>query len=238
MASGVHGDVLDGLGRRIAAGEPAPGSVLTLAQLESEARASRTVVREAVRVLESLGMLVSRRRVGITVQPRDHWDALAPALIRWNLAGPYRQQQLEALMELRVAVEPTAARLAARRATPAQRDELRRLAERLRDLGVGGRADAEAFMETDVDFHRVLLRASGNPQLAALEAPVAEELRGRTRLGLHPSVPAPGTLDQHLAVALAVAAGDADAAERHSRAHLHGVWNEISADAGVRELRA
>lgn len=228
MVQGMHGDVLDALGRRAAAGELAPGDVLTLAQLEAEHGASRTVVREAVRVLESLGILASRRRVGITVQPREQWDSLAPAVIRWNLAGPGRQQQLEALMELRVAVEPTAARLAAARATAAQRDELRALAERLRDLGLRGRADSEEFMEADVDFHRALLRASANPQLAALEAPVSEELRGRTRLGLHPRVPAPGTLDEHLAVALAIAAGEQDDAERLSRAHLLGVWSEIT----------
>ncbi|MBO3662136.1 FadR/GntR family transcriptional regulator [Microbacterium stercoris] len=228
MVQGMHGDVLDAIGRRAAAGALAPGDVLTLAQLEAEHGASRTVVREAVRVLESLGILTSRRRVGITVQPREQWDALAPAVIRWNLAGPGRRQQLEALMELRVAVEPTAARLAATRATPAQRDELRALAERLRDLGLTGRADSDEFMEADVDFHRALLRASGNPQLAALEGPVSEELRGRTRLGLHPRVPAPGTLDEHLSVALAIAAGEPDDAERLSRAHLLGVWSEIA----------
>lgn len=230
MVQGMHGDVLDALGGRIAAGELAPGDVLTLAQIEAESGASRTVVREAVRVLESLGMLTSRRRVGITVQPREGWDAFAPSLIRWNLAGPQRQQQLEALMELRVAVEPMAARLAALRATPAQRDELRALAEHLRDLGRRGLADTEEFMEADVDFHRALLRASANPQLAALEDPVSEVLRGRTRLGLHPRVPAAGTLDEHLAVALAVAAGDADDAERHSSTHLRGVWDEIAAE--------
>src|SRR3546814_18245989 len=60
--------LLDDLGTRIVSGELAPGTVLTLAGLETRYLVSRTVIREAVRVLEAMGMLRSRRRVGVTVQ--------------------------------------------------------------------------------------------------------------------------------------------------------------------------
>lgn len=230
MAGGTHRDVLDELGRRITAGRVPPGSVLTLAGIEQDQGASRTVVREAIRVLESMGMVESRRRVGITVRPREDWDAFDRQLITWNLEGPFRQQQLEALAELRVAAEPMAARLAARRATPAQRAELRRLAERLVDLGGRGQGASEPYLEADVRFHALLLASSGNPHLAALERPVQAVLEGRTRLGLTPAVPVEGTLEEHMRVALAIAAGDADAAERHSRAHMRTVWGELASD--------
>ncbi|MCP2031139.1 DNA-binding FadR family transcriptional regulator [Okibacterium sp. HSC-33S16] len=230
MATGMHGDVLNELGGRIAAGNPQPGSVLKLALLEKELSASRTVIREAIRVLENMGMVASRRRVGITVQPREKWDALDPSLIRWTLHGPLRQQQLESLMELRVAVEPMAARLAAERATPAQRAELLRVAERLHDLGKRGLGQSPEYLEVDLAFHTLLLTSSANPLLVALETPVREELAGRTHLGLHPTVPAPGTLEQHLVIAQAIAAGDGDEAEAHSRAHLLGVWREIAVE--------
>ena len=134
MVDNVHETVLDSLGTRIAAGDPAPGASFTLADLEAEYDASRTTAREAVKVLESIRMVSSRRRIGITVRPREEWDALDEHLIRWNLAGPFRQHQFEALLELRVAVEPLAARLTAIRATDAQRAELLRLAEG-RDVG-------------------------------------------------------------------------------------------------------
>lgn len=227
MPRGLHGDVLDDLGGRIASGALADGAVITLASLEETYGASRTVVREAVRVLESMGMLASRRRVGITVQPRERWDALDPKLVRWMLGGPERQQQLEALMELRVAVEPTAAALAAQRASGAQRTELVRLAQVMADLGNRGLGDTEPYLDADLAFHSLLLLASGNPLFAALEQPVREELSGRLRLGMHPPFPAPGTLEQHAQVAADVAAGDPSAAERHSREHLRGVWSEI-----------
>ncbi|WP_437584216.1 FadR/GntR family transcriptional regulator [Paramicrobacterium sp. CJ85] len=232
--AGIHSDVTDDLGARIAAGEFPPGSVFTLAQLEHDYGASRTVVREAVRVLESLGLVASRRRVGITVQPRDCWDAFAPQLIEWNLQGPFRRQQLSALMELRVAVEPTAARLAALRATPTQRAELRRLAAQLRAVGEAGHGTSDEFLAIDIAFHELLLRASGNPQLIALRNPVRDVLAGRARLGLNPRIPAPGTLEEHEAVAEAISDGDAAAAERHSRSHMHGVWDEIQVDDSLR----
>ncbi|MFC0675109.1 FadR/GntR family transcriptional regulator [Brachybacterium hainanense] len=228
MTLGMHRDVLDDLGGRIAAGDPPPGSVLTLSGLEQRTGASRTVVREAVRVLESLGMVTSRRRVGITVQPREHWDAFSPQLIGWNLHGPFRQQQLEALAELRVAAEPMAAHLAARRATAAQRAELRRLADVLVDLGERGLGDTEPYLAADVRFHALLLAASGNPQLAALARPVQAVLEGRTRLGMTPGVPAPGTLEEHLQLALAIGEGDAESAEQHSRTHMRTVWGELA----------
>ena len=101
---GSHSDVLETLGRRIATGELPEGRILTLADLELEHGASRTVIREAVRVLESRGMLASRRRVGITVLPHAEWDAFDAAVIRWNLAGPRRQEQLAMLTELRGAM--------------------------------------------------------------------------------------------------------------------------------------
>ena len=233
MAGGMHSDVTSDLGERIAAGEIAPGAVLTLAQLEADYDASRTVVREAVRVLESIGLVTSRRRVGITVQPREAWDAYSPRLIAWNLSGPFRQQQLEALMEVRVAVEPTAALLAARRATPAQRAELRRLAVRLRAIGDAAGGASDEFLEADVAFHDLLLQASGNPQIAALRGPIREVLTGRSRLGMTPATPAAGTLEEHEQVAAAITAGDGEAAERHSRTHMRVVWSEILADGSL-----
>lgn len=230
MAIGVHGDVLDDLGSRIASGDPQPGAVFTLAQLERDYGASRTVVREAVRVLESIRMVASRRKVGITVLPREQWDAFDPHLIQWNLRGRFRQQQLEALMELRVTVEPMAARLAAARATSAQRAELLRLAERLNTLGQTGKGDSEEYLAADLAFHGTLLAASGNPLLTALETPVHEVLSGRAKLGLTPGIPAEGTLEDHLLTARAIAEGDRDAAERHSRSHMMTVWSEIASD--------
>ncbi|TQL04608.1 FadR/GntR family transcriptional regulator [Cellulomonas sp. SLBN-39] len=231
MGKGLHGGVLDRLGRRIAAGDLPAGTVLTLAGLEAELGVSRTVVREAVRVLEAVGMVTSRQRVGITVQPEDAWHALDPQVIQWRLAGPGRYRQLVELTELRLAVEPTAARLAARYADAPTRARLVELADRLHALGADEQAASAAYLDADVAFHTVLLRAGGNPLLGMLGGAVTEVLAGRAALGLMPEVPAEQSLDGHRAVALAVAQGEEDEAERQTRAVVEEVWRAVVAAA-------
>lgn len=231
MGKGLHGGVLDRLGRRIAAGDLPAGTVLTLAGLEAELGVSRTVVREAVRVLEAVGMVTSRQRVGITVQPEDAWHALDPQVIQWRLAGPGRYRQLVELTELRLAVEPTAARLAARYADAPTRARLIELADRLHALGADEQAASAAYLDADVAFHTVLLRAGGNPLLGMLGGAVTEVLAGRAALGLMPEVPAEPSLDGHRAVALAVAQGEEDEAERQTRAVVEEVWRAVVAAA-------
>ena len=60
--AGQHASVLDALGGRIASGALAHGQVLTLDAVCAEYAVSRSVAREAVRVLESMGLVASRRR--------------------------------------------------------------------------------------------------------------------------------------------------------------------------------
>ena len=70
----LHGSLLAALGMAIASGEYPAGRVLTLDGVSAQHGVSRSVVREAVRVLESIGMVESRRRVGLTVQPAGKWN--------------------------------------------------------------------------------------------------------------------------------------------------------------------
>ena len=65
-------------------------------------------------MLESMGMVASRRRVGITIQPPEKWNVFDPRVIRWRLDSDDRAAQLVSLSELRRGFEPAAAALAAR----------------------------------------------------------------------------------------------------------------------------
>jgi len=223
----LHSDLLNQLGLEIAAGVHPAGAGLTLARLEQRFGVSRTVVREAVRVLESLGLVVSKRRVGVVVQDVSSWSVLDPRVISWRLAGPGRDAQLRSLTQLRHAVEPTAARLAAQVRGAGQGAELVRLAGRLRELGEQGLGDTDEYLQADVDFHTLLIRVSGNEMFLGLQRTIAEVLIGRTRLGLTPPWPAPHSLDDHEAVARAVVDGQEAAAEAASRAVVAEVWLEL-----------
>lgn len=229
MAStALHDDVLDALGRRIVAGELAPGAVITRDAVDSKYDVSRSVSREAVRVLSAIGLLASRRRVGVTVLPRSSWHVFDPRLIRWRLDSEDRIAQLQSLGELRSGLEPVAAGLAAQRATPEQCGALSAAA---RDLVVHGRSgDLEAFLAADIAFHRILLEASGNEMLAAMGSVVAEVLSGRTHHHLMPEKPKAEAIDWHDQVARAVRSRDAVAA----RAAMQAIIEEATeATAGA-----
>lgn len=102
---GLHQSVLDKLGSLIASGGLAAGQVLTIEELELRFGVSRSVVRETIRVLESMGLVSSRRRVGVTVATRAEWNLFDPRVIRWRLAGEGRGEQLRSLGELRHGAE-------------------------------------------------------------------------------------------------------------------------------------
>ncbi|MFE0687252.1 FCD domain-containing protein [Streptomyces sp. JH002] len=216
-----HHEVLDTLGLEITSGVLPEGCVLTLDAIQERFGVSRTVARETMRLLESKGLVVSRRRVGITVQPAGSWQVYDPRVIWWRLEGPGRDSQLRSLTELRIAVEPLAAAAAAKHAGPAERARLVELATAMRPLGEAGRL--EPFNHLDVELHSLVLSASGNEMFAALTDVVAAVLRGRTQLGLMPDRPVPEALDLHEAVALAVAEARHQDAEEAMRLLLSEV---------------
>jgi DNA-binding FadR family transcriptional regulator len=224
--STAHSTVLAEVGPRIVRGDLAEGSVITLDWLGDAYGVSRTVAREVVQVLASMGLVESRRRTGVRILPREQWDFYDPAVIRWRLEGQDRVGHLHQLAELRAAVEPTSAALAARHADEAQRAEIVRIAEQLEASGAAG--DLRTFLEHDVAFHRLLLRASGNVMFAGLADVVEEVLRGRTDHDLMPPEPKPEARRLHQVVADAVAGGEADVA----RSAMTAICAEVVSDLG------
>ena len=234
-ASLLHAGVLEQLGTDLVAGALAGVSDLRLELLEERYGVSRTVAREVVRVLEAMGVVRSRRRVGITILPRAEWNALDPRLIRWRLAGDERADQLRALSELRAAVEPVAASLAARHATPEQSGELTAAVIGMSVTGQAG--DLDAYLAHDIRFHAVVLQASANPLFASLTEVIAEVLTGRTHHHLMPSRPEPAAIRLHGDVAEAIAAADprrADEAMREILAEALEAMQHAFPDAAPR----
>lgn len=222
----LHDNVLTALGTGIVSGGLLPGQVITLDDVSTTHGVSRSVAREAIRVLESMGMVASRRRVGITIQPQERWNVFDPRVIRWRLESSDRATQLVSLSELRRGFEPAAAALAARRADPHQ---CRIMAAAVSDMVMHGRSgDLEAYLLADKVFHQTLLEASGNEMFRALNGVVAEVLTGRTHHGMMPATPNPMAIELHDQVARAIRMRDETAAEHAMRAIIDEAMTSVS----------
>jgi DNA-binding FadR family transcriptional regulator len=226
MAATLHRGVLEQLGPDIITGTYPPGHVLTLERLCSDFGVSRTVAREVVQVLASMGLVESRRRTGVTVRPSEFWNVFDPSVIRWRLAGPERWSQLRQLTELRAAIEPLAAAGAARNADDAQRKRLLELAALMEENGSQG--DLDGFLDHDIEFHRVVLEGSGNDMFAGLSDVVEEVLRGRTHHDLMPNHPKAEARRLHEVVADAIAEGEPDVAHASMTAIVAEVVAEMT----------
>ncbi|WP_435242310.1 FadR/GntR family transcriptional regulator [Streptomyces cucumeris] len=222
---GPHARVLQTLGPAITSGDCPPGTVLRTDELEQRFEVSRTVVREAVRVLESMHLVESRRRVGVTVRPAEDWDVFDPQVIRWRLAGPDRPRQLRSLTALRSSIEPAAAALAAEHATPEQCAELTEHA--LGMVATSRGQQLAGYLVHDIAFHRVILRASGNEMFARLGDVVAAVLTGRTEHEVMFTDPDPEAVTLHVRVAEAVRERDAARAEAYTREITVGALREL-----------
>lgn len=203
--------VVDELGRRIAAAELPAGSVLSPDALTQEYGVSRTVVREALRTLETLGMTYARPRIGTVVRAAGDWDLLDERVIAWRSTGPEATSQLADLLLLREAVEPMIAAQAARHADAAQATRLGGFCDRL-DAALAA-TDIAGFTAADTEFHRLLVEAAGSPVLRQL----AQTLHATLESRYHSDLPVFGTgtrraVARHRELAQAIGRQDANEA--------------------------
>ncbi|TJY72531.1 FadR family transcriptional regulator [Arthrobacter sp. CAU 1506] len=231
MSSRLHSLVIETLGKRIVSGELTAGATTHSEHFESELGVSRSVMREAVRVLQSLGLVESVKRIGIRVLPPERWNKFDPSVIRWRLAAKGKGAQLRSLTELRSAVEPAAAELAAQHSPEEMAAELMAIAAKMRAVGRSG--DLQRFLELDIQYHTLVLAASGNEMFAQMHSMIAEVLRGRTDYGLMPTHPHEEALQLHVDVADAIQSGRPEAARqamdqimRRTIEEVRSVWED------------
>jgi DNA-binding FadR family transcriptional regulator len=143
IVSGAYGDH-----------NPVPSEAMLCEQLE----VSRSAAREAVKSLAAKGLITSRARQGIRVQAESEWNLFDADILRWMRDSNPSLELLREFTELRVAVEPEAAKLAAKRQNPAKIARIGAALDRMR-LAEGGLDDA---LESDIAFHLSVLDASEN----------------------------------------------------------------------------
>jgi DNA-binding FadR family transcriptional regulator len=214
--------MLDSLGRAIVTGAYDEASFPTEAELAKQHGVSRSVTREAVKMLTAKGLLSARPRQGTIVQPASSWNLFDTDVLRWLLERKFSVELLTQFNQLRVAIEPEAAALAARLA---RESDHRAIAAGLERMKAAERGEDDP-LDADIAFHVAVLRASQNPFYAQFRDMVATALstsirftnriKGRT-----------ASIADHEAVANAIAAADPDAAKQAMRGLIQDVLDLI-----------
>ena len=206
--------VLNQLGQDICGGRYQPGEILpSEVALCERFGFSRIVIREAVKSLAAKGMLDVRRKLGTQVQEPAQWNLFDPDIIAWRMQTTGMDRQMaHDLLELRRIVEPPAARIAARRATAADRQALRAACDAMDDA----LAEDDGWVEADLAFHATILAAGGNQFVRQMQGALSAVLRVGFETGSKwPGGPA-RAMPMHEALCQAIEQGDEDAAEQAS----------------------
>jgi DNA-binding FadR family transcriptional regulator len=210
--------IVEALALRILQGDYPPESPLpSEAVLLGEFGVSRTCLRDALHLLSAKGLVRSRPKLGALVRPSHDWNFLDAELLRLRQQVVSRPVFLREVFAVRRLVEPETAALAARNATPAM---LAKLQQAVLAMARDNGAFTVETNEADVEFHRLLLAASGNALLSGLGACIEQALRAFIQISSHPAVAIPFAVDKHIAVFEAVCDGDADAARASMTALL------------------
>lgn len=214
--------VTEELVQRIVRGQHAPGSSLPPEPALCEAfSVSRTVIREAVKLLQEKGLVQIRQGAGTVVLPSTAWDMLDELVLAASVEEDHGLALLDDLVVTRRLLEADMAHLAARLATPEVVDELGSLVDRMDDL-VG---DTMAYHEHDRAFHDTVMRTSGNRIARAVVRSLESQVMFTSRyVGKTERALCVASNRGHRRIYERIAASDPDGAAEAMFAHITDAW--------------
>lgn len=166
IARNIGIDIISG---RYAEGTKLPGDI----ELILKFGVSRPVLRESVKTLVAKGLLSTKARVGTVVRERAAWNMFDIDVLAWHLDAGINKRFLRDLADIRLAVEPSAARLAAERRSDSDIAELRRSMA----LMQAAPSDSAGFADADLSLHITIANASGNPFMRSIGWVIEAALR-------------------------------------------------------------
>ncbi len=214
--------VVDLLLDRIVSGELEPGSLLPNEPGLCEAfGVSRTVIREAVKILEQKGLVHVKQGQGTRVAAAGEWNLLDPMVLEASVSHDKDLRILDDIVDVRRVLESQMARQAAVRATEADRAEIKRLLDQLTVEVVM----PERHVLTDLEFHDAIMRASGNRLGRAVVRTIHSEARASDR---YTGFPQRGDCEAanvgHVRIYECLRAADSDGAAEAMSEHILTSW--------------
>ena len=143
------------------------------ADISTEYDVSRTATREAIKMLTAKGLISSRPRQGIKLKDIKNWNLFDTDVLRWILLGKPDLYMLKHFLEVRLAIEPAAAALAAKFASD---DEIMRIEHTLSKMKFE-QSGYDDTHQADIDFHKSILLASNNPFFIQLQTFIETALK-------------------------------------------------------------
>jgi len=218
--------VVDELGSRIVSGALAAGDLLpTEAELGAQLGISRPSLREGLRALALKGLVEGRTRRGTKVTPRSCWNLLDEDVLRWLSVAPPDPAFFMDLLDIRMIIEPAAARLAAARATP---EQILAMEAAYRGMVAATPHDMETCCAHDLALHELIIMATGNPMLIRFAAAIRTALLACVRIASNARESYENSLAEHQAVAVAIRRRDPAEAEQAMRNLLAGTARDLA----------
>lgn len=212
-----HDQVARALGAQIINGVYPPGSKIPgEAEILQRFGVSRTVLREVLKTLTAKGLIVSKTRVGTKVLDPSHWNLFDADVLSWKMSAGLDEVFHGDLTEIRLALEPRAAALAARRRDPEAIRDLREAIDAMRNAT----ASRRHFAEADLAFHKAIGTASGNVLMRSIAAVIETALVASFKMSspIHDADLHLHNVRSHEMIVDAIEAGDEEGAAEAMRA--------------------
>lgn len=200
------------------------GQILPIeAELAEELGVSRATIRESLRALRGKGLLQTVSRRGSTVQSESSWNLMDAQILSWKYSGSPSNKNIDDLMQLRLIVEPAAARIAAQRCAPVHITALR---DALHEMEIAV-TNTTRFIDADLRFHAALIAGSENDLLVHLNGLMSDALAAHRRLHTRGASRHRETLQEHRDVLRAVSEGDGHEAQRALHGLIESAQNDV-----------
>lgn len=220
----LHKHVAEVISEKIIAGEWPPNTFLpTEAELCDAMGVSRTVIREAIKVMENSGLVRIDHGFGTVVLEAHHESVSRPL----KLLLRRRAGELKHLMEIRKIIEVAVAGLAALRRSPENLKVMERALHVMRERP----GDSDEHVNADLEFHAEIARATKNPIVLVILEPLRELLRQSRMISFLGPTLLPLRIKQHETIYEFIRRGDAPGAQAAMSEHLSDTEKDLGSAA-------